>query len=260
MDEKGNKYLIIHTGSRNLGKQVAGHYQKTAVGLHTGKEKMWEEEEQIKAQYKAAGRRGEIQKALKELHRQFHQTAPDMPMEYCFLREKYSEAYLHDMELCQEFADANRIMIARLIVGQYGLSPVSEFTTVHNYIDHEGNLIRKGAVSAKKGEKLLIHINMRDGSLLCIGKGNADWNESAPHGAGRRYSRSEAKRKFCVEEYAGTMEAAGIYSTSVNYSTLDECPMAYKGMEEIVDTISETAEVINYLKPVYNFKANSTAL
>lgn len=259
-DEEQNKYLVIHTGSRQLGKQVAEYYQKIAVGLHTGKESMWEEEERIKREYKAAGRRDEIQETLKELHRQFRQTAPDMPVEYCFLYGKYSRDYLHDMKICQEFADENRKMIAKLILEHYGLDSKGSFTTVHNYIDHESNIIRKGAVSAREGEKLLIPINMRDGSLLCVGKGNPDWNCSAPHGAGRAHSRSEAKRLFTVEEYEKTMQDAGIFSTSVNRSTLDECPMAYKGMAEIVDNIGETAGIISYLKPLYNFKANSTTI
>lgn len=260
VDGENNKYLVIHTGSRQLGKQVAEHYQKMAVGIHTGKEPMWEEEERIKAEYKASGRRDKIQEALKELHRNFQQTPPDMPYEYCFLHGKFSRQYLHDMKICQEFADENRKMIARLIVENYGFKPVAHFTTVHNYIDHDFNIIRKGAVSAQKGERLLIPINMRDGSLICVGKGNPDWNYSAPHGAGRSHSRSEAERIFTVEEYERTMKEAGIFSTSVNASTLDECPMAYKGMEDIVDNIEDTAEIICRLKPVYNFKANSTTV
>lgn len=260
VDEENNKYLVIHTGSRQLGKQVAEYYQKMAIGIHMGKESMWEEEERIKAEYKAAGRRDEIQQVLKELHRNFRQTQPDMPHEYCFLHGKYSSQYIHDMKICQEFADENRKMIARLIVENYGFKPTAYFTTVHNYIDHDSNIIRKGAVSAMKGEKLLIPINMRDGSLICVGKGNPDWNYSAPHGAGRSYSRGEARRIFTVEEYEQTMKAAGIFSTSVNVSTLDECPMAYKGMRDIANNIEDTAEIICRLKPIYNFKANSTTI
>ena len=161
------------------------------------------------------------------------------------------------MRICQEYADENRKMIARQILDGYGLKAKDEFTTVHNYIDHDSNIIRKGAVSAKKDEKLLIPINMRDGSLLCIGKGNEDWNCSAPHGAGRLFSRSAAKYEFTVEEYAKTMEDAGIYSTCIDWSTLDECPMAYKGMEDIVNNIEPTAKIVKVLKPVYNFKATS---
>jgi len=255
VDEDGCKYLIIHTGSRQLGKQVAEYHQKIARGLHTGWGPLWEKEEEIKREYKVARRRNEIQEVLKKLHREFHQTAPDMPLEYCFLSGKYTQDYLHDMRICQEFADENRKMIAKLIIDNYGFKPISEFTTVHNYIDHDSNIIRKGAVSAMKGEMLLIPINMRDGSLLCVGKGNPDWNYSAPHGAGRLYSRSAAFHEFTLEEYAKTMKEAGIYSTSVAQSTLDECPMAYKGMKDIVDNIEPTAEIINVLKPIYNFKA-----
>ena len=147
VDEENNKYLVIHTGSRQLGKQVAEHHQKMAIGIHTGKEPMWEEEERIKAEYKASGKRDEIQEALKELHRNFWQTPPDMPYKYCFLHGKFSRQYLHDMKICQEFADENRKMIARLIVENYGFKPAAHFTTVHNYIDHDSNIIRKGAVS-----------------------------------------------------------------------------------------------------------------
>ena len=254
-DEDGCKYLVIHTGSRQLGKQVAEHYQKIARGLHTGWGPLWEKEEVIKREYKASGRRSEIQDALKELHRSFHQTAPDMPLEYTFLSGKYTDDYLHDMRICQKYADENRKMIARLIIENYGLEPLSEFTTVHNYIDHDSNIIRKGAVSAKDGEMLLIPINMRDGSLLCRGKGNPDWNYSAPHGAGRLFSRGTAFHEFTLEEYERTMREAGIYSTTVDGSTLDECPMAYKGMKDIVDNIAPTAEIIKILKPIYNFKA-----
>lgn len=257
VDDEDNKYLVIHTGSRQLGKQVAEHYQKIARRLHTGWGPLWEKEEQIKKEYKEAGRRSEIQEVLKELHRNFRQTAPDMPLEYCFLSGKYGEQYLHDMRICQEFADENRKMIARQIIENYGFEPLRNFTTVHNYIDHDSNIIRKGAVSARKGEKLLIPINMRDGSLLCVGKGNDEWNQSAPHGAGRLYSRSAARHEFTVEEYEKIMREAGIYSTSVDMSTLDECPMAYKGMRDIVDNIEPTADIIKVLKPVYNFKATS---
>lgn len=255
VDDHGCKYLVIHTGSRQLGKQVAEYYQKIARGLHTGWGPLWEREEQIKKEYKETGRRAEIQEVLKELHRNFRQTAPDMPLEYCFLSGKYSEQYLHDMRICQEYADENRRMIARQIIEAYGFEPVSAFATIHNYIDHDSNIIRKGAVSAKAGEKILIPINMRDGSLLCVGKGNEDWNQSAPHGAGRLFSRSAAKREFTLEEFERTMREAGVYSTSVDSSTLDECPMAYKGMEHIVNNIEPTAEIIEILKPVYNFKA-----
>ena len=157
------------------------------------------------------------------------------------------------MRICQEYADENRKMIARQILDGYGLKAKEEFTTVHNYIDHDSNIIRKGAVSAKKGEKLLIPINMRDGSLLCIGKGNEDWNCSAPHGAGRLMSRTAAFERLTMEEYQKEME--GIYSTCINTATLDESPMAYKSIDEIIEHIEPTAEIIKRIKPIYNFKA-----
>ncbi len=259
-DDEGNKYLVIHTGSRQLGIQVCDIYQKKAIGLHIGKEALWDEEERIKNEYKAAGRRSEIHDVLMELHRNFRQTPPDVPVELCFLTGKYSQNYLYDMKICQEFADENRHMIAKQLLEHYGLEPVGEFTTVHNYIDHDSNIIRKGAVSAKKGEKLLIPINMRDGSLICVGKGNEDWNFSAPHGAGRLFSRTEAFNRFTVEEFEKTMKEAGIFTTCVNHSTLDECPFAYKGMDDIVSNIGPTAEIVNVIRPVYNFKANSTTI
>jgi len=248
----------VHPGSRNLGLQVCKIYQKEAVGIHTGKESLWEEQERLIADYKSAGRRKEINDAIKELHRNFKQKKPDLPIDLCYLTGKYSDDYLHDMKICLEFADENRHMIAKLVIDNYGFNPVSEFTTVHNYIDHELGIIRKGAVSAKKGEKLIIPINMRDGSLVCIGKGNEDWNYSAPHGAGRLFSRTEAFNRFSVDDFKKTMKDAGIFTTCVNHSTLDESPFAYKGMDDIVENIEPTADIIKVIKPLYNFKANST--
>lgn len=255
-DENGCKYLVIHTGSRGLGKQVADYYQQTAIGLHTGMEKLWQQEELLKQEMKAAGQRNEIQAALKDLRNRFQPAEPDMPLDLCYLSGVYSEYYLHDMKICQEYADKNRWMIASQIMANYGLEYSEAFTTVHNFIDHDSNIIRKGAVSAKAGENLLIPINMRDGSLLCRGKGNPDWNYSAPHGAGRLYSRKDAKAQFTVEEFVKTMQEAGVYSASINKSTLDECPMAYKDMQDIVDNIGPTAEIVSILKPLYNFKAS----
>ncbi|MCR5736839.1 MAG: RtcB family protein [Eubacterium sp.] len=254
-DEEDNKYLVIHTGSRNLGLQVCKYYQKIAVGIHIGKEELWNEEQKIIAEYKAAGRRKEIKEAIKELRRNFKQKTPDIPLELCYLTGEYSQDYLHDMKICQEFAEENRHMIAKLIVENYGFKPIGEFSTVHNYIDHESGIIRKGAVSAKKEERLLIPINMRDGSLICIGKGNEDWNCSAPHGAGRLFSRTEAINRFSVNDFQQTMKEAGVFTTCVNESTLDESPFAYKGMKDIVENIEPTVEIIKVIKPVYNFKA-----
>ena len=260
VDDKGNKYLVIHTGSRKLGTQVCDIYQKKAIGIHTGKEALWDEEERIKSEHKAAGQREEIQDVLKELHRNFRQTPPDVPLDLCYLTGEYSQNYLHDMRICQEYADENRHMIARQILNHCGIEPISEFTTVHNYIDHDSNIIRKGAVSARKGEMLLIPINMRDGFLICVGKGNEDWNCAAPHGAGRLFSRTEAFNRFTVEEFEKTMKDAGIFTTCVNHSTLDESPFAYKGMDDIVNNIGPTADIVKVIKPVYNFKANITTV
>lgn len=255
-DDDGNKYLVIHTGSRNLGTQVAEYYQSLAYELMRGKDKLFEQQNEIIERYKAEGRRSEIQSAIKALHRDFQAQECDTPRELCYLTGEYREMYLHDMRICQEFASLNRITIAQIILGEaFGmqLSDCPHFETIHNYIDMESNIVRKGAVSAKKGEKLLIPINMRDGSLICVGKGDTEWNCSAPHGAGRLFSRGTAKEKFTLDEFRNSMD--GIFSTSVHLSTIDECPMAYKSMEDIVDNITPTAEIIRVIKPVYNFKA-----
>lgn len=255
-DDDGNKYLVIHTGSRNLGTQVAEYYQSLAYELMRGKDKLFEQQNEIIERYKAEGRRSEIQSAIKALHRDFQAQECDTPRELCYLTGEYREMYLHDMRICQEFASLNRVTIAQIILGEaFGmqLSDCPHFETIHNYIDMESNIVRKGAVSAKKGEKLLIPINMRDGSLICVGKGDTEWNCSAPHGAGRLFSRGTAKEKFTLDEFRNSME--GIFSTSVHLSTIDECPMAYKSMEDIVDNITPTAEIIRVIKPVYNFKA-----
>ncbi len=191
------------------------------------------------------------------LKRSFAAKESDIPKNLCYLIGEYRQMYLDDMKICQDYAALNRRTIAELIVNNaFGtkLEDFSSFETVHNYIDHDSNIVRKGAVSAKENEKLLIPINMRDGSLICMGKGNPDWNCSAPHGAGRLYSRSAAKETFTVDDFMKSME--GIYTTTVNASTLDECPMAYKPMDDIVKNISPTAEIIKIIKPLYNFKAS----
>ncbi len=255
-DDEGCKYLVIHSGSRNLGKQVAELYQKLAFDIHRGMDKLFEKQQQIIDEYKAAGRRTEIQAAIKELKRNYKLAESPIPKELCYLEGKYRDNYLHDMKICQEFAVRNRYMMAKIILNALFGKEVEDFgyfETIHNYIDHESNIIRKGAVSAKEGEMLLIPINMRDGSLICIGKGNEDWNCSAPHGAGRLYSRTQAKERFTVEEFAESMK--GVYTTCVNRKTLDESPMAYKTMDDIVNNISPTADIIRIIKPLYNFKA-----
>ena len=255
IDDDGNKYLIIHSGSRNLGKQVAEYYQNLAVELMQGKDELYKKQQEIIDAYKASGRRKEIQSAIKELHRTFQPNKLGIPKELCYLEGEYREKYLHDMKICQEYAVANRYYIGKIILEHMGInSTTHNFETIHNYIDMESNIVRKGAISAKEGELLLIPINMRDGCIYGRGKGNEDWNCSAPHGAGRLMSRSKAKEDLSLEEFQETM--AGIYTTSVGTATLDEAPMAYKPMESIVENIKDTVDIIKILKPIYNFKAS----
>lgn len=253
-DESGRKYLVIHTGSRNLGKQVAEYYQDVAIDLLQGRARLAEETRKLIGEYKAAGRQKEIQDAVADLKRRVTPGA-DIPQELCYLTGERREAYLHDMEICQIFASVNRSTIARAITDHMGWHIYGSFETVHNYIDTQSNIVRKGAVSATAGKPLLIPINMRDGSLICVGKGNPDWNYSAPHGAGRVMSRGAAKEAVTMEEYRVAME--GVYSTSVCEGTLDESPMAYKSIEDIVSQIGETADIKAHIKPLYNFKASA---
>ena len=248
----GTKYLVIHSGSRNLGKQVAEFYQRLAIDLSKGKEEYFARRDALIAEYKAAGRRKEIEKALKELRWKEHE--PTIPEDLCFVYGQYLEDYLHDVEICQRFARRSRELMAEIILQRLGIEAVHAFHTIHNYIDTDEMILRKGAIAAHKGEKVLIPINMRDGSVLAIGKGNPDWNYSAPHGAGRIMSRTAAKENLDLDEYR--REMAGIYTTSVNEATLDEAPMAYKSLSDIIDVIQESVDVIEVLKPIYNFKAN----
>ena len=214
-DNTGRTYLVIHTGSRNMGKQVADYYQKIAIDLH----------------------------------------GSEYPKDLCFLTGAERYNYLHDMQICQEYASENRRQIARLIMAHLGttLAEQDNFTTVHNYVNFEDGIMRKGAVSAHAGERLIIPMNMRDGSLICVGKGNPDWNFSAPHGAGRIMSRAEAIRRLRLEDYQASME--GVYTTCVNLSTLDESPMAYKPMDEIISNIGDTVDIVDIIRPLLNFKA-----
>ena len=253
VDDEDNKYLIIHSGSRNLGTQVAEHYQGIAIDLNLGKEEYFKKREEIIRTYKEQGRRSEIQSTLKQMEKEWEAKEPTIPRELCFLYGSFMEDYLHDVHICQEFAKRNREKMAEVLLQLTGLASVETFQPIHNYIDVDEKILRKGSVSAKAGEKLLIPINMRDGSLICIGKGNAEWNYSAPHGAGRLMSRSAAFERLTMEEYQAQM--AGIYTTCVNTATLDESPMAYKNMDEIVANIEPTAEIIAHIKPIYNFKA-----
>lgn len=253
-DSEGGKYLIIHSGSRNLGTQIARIYQSLAIDLNLGKEELFRKKEEIIRVYKEQGRRSEIQKALKELNCEFEAKKPTMPKELCYLHSSYMEDYLHDVEICQRFAKRNREAMAEILLEKIGLCGSEAFHTIHNYIDVDEMVLRKGSVSAKKGEKILIPINMRDGSLICIGKGNDEWNSSVPHGAGRIMSRSAAFERLTMEEYEKQM--AGVYTTCVNTRTLDESPMAYKSLDEITENIEPSAEIVAHIRPIYNFKAS----
>lgn len=248
----GTNYLVIHTGSRNLGKQVAEIYQQLAIDLNKGKEDYFDRRDEIIRTYKEQGRRKEIQKALKEISLDNKQTT--IPEDLCYLYGRFFDDYIHDIEICQRFATRNREKIAQILIDRTGLVAGEAFHTIHNYIDTDEMILRKGAIAAHKGEKVLIPINMRDGSILAVGKGNPDWNYSAPHGAGRLMSRTKARSELKMTDYQNTM--SGIYTTSVNENTIDEAPMAYKSMADIVDVIDETVDIIEILKPVYNFKAN----
>lgn len=254
VDDEGGKYLIIHSGSRNLGTQVADFYQQIAVDLNLGKEEYFKKREEIIATYKAEGRRAEIQAELKRLEREWESKEPTLPRDLCYLYGSFMEDYLHDVDICQKFAERNRAKMAEIILERVGMVALNTFQTIHNYVDVKEMILRKGSVSAKKDEKLLIPINMRDGGLICIGKGNEDWNCSAPHGAGRLMSRTAAFERLTMEEYQKEMQ--GIYSTCINTATLDESPMAYKSMDEIVEQIQPTAEIVARIKPIYNFKAS----
>ena len=248
----GTQYLVIHSGSRNLGKQVAEYYQRLAVDLNKGKEEYFAKRDALIAEYKAAGRRKEIEAALKALHWKSHEAT--VPEDLCFVYGEYLKDYLHDVEICQRFARRNRERMAEIILSRLDVTPLDAFHTIHNYIDTDEMILRKGAIAAHAGEKILIPINMRDGSVLATGKGNADWNFSAPHGAGRVMSRTAARERLDMEEYR--REMAGVYTTSVNEATLDEAPMAYKALSDIIDVIRDSVDIIEVLKPIYNFKAN----
>ncbi|MBQ7501670.1 RtcB family protein [bacterium] len=248
----GTKYLVIHSGSRNLGKQAAELYQNLAVDLNSGKEDYLAKRDAIIAEYKAAGRRSEIQEALKAL--KWDRRECTIPDDLCFVYGQYLKDYLRDVEICQSFARRSRELMAEIILQKLGITALDAFHTIHNYIDTEEMILRKGAIAAHKGERVLIPINMRDGSVLAVGKGNPEWNFSAPHGAGRIMSRTAAKERLNLEEYR--KEMAGVYTTSVSEATLDEAPMAYKSLSDIIDVIGESVDIIEVLKPIYNFKAS----
>ncbi len=245
-DDDGNIYIVVHSGSRHLGLEIANYYQEAGYKALTSFNKA--EIDAVIAQLKSDGRQSEIQEVLKGMKKH-----TSIPKPLAYVEGELLDQYLHDMKIAQEFAMYNRKAMIDVIVKGLGLHITEQFTTIHNYIDIENKILRKGAVSAQDGEVLLIPINMRDGSLICVGKGNEDWNCSAPHGAGRLMSRSAAKETFTVSEFKKQME--GIYTTSVGRSTLDECPMAYKRIEDIVDNISPTVDIKAVIKPIYNFKA-----
>lgn len=252
--EDKTKYLVIHSGSRSLGKQVAEIYQKLAVDLDKGIGYYLEARDEIIRSYKEAGRRSEIQEALKKLKWKKENEHPSMPEDLCYLSGKYLEDYLHDIKICQDFARKNREKMAEIILEKANIKALEAFHTTHNYIDTDEMILRKGSIAAHKGEKVLIPINMRDGSILALGKGNPDWNYSAPHGAGRLMSRTKAKESLDMDEYKDSMK--GIFTSSVNEGTIDEAPMAYKSINDIIDVIGESVDIIEVIKPIYNFKAS----
>ena len=254
-DDAGNLYLVIHTGSRNLGKQVAELYQAKAVRhLTPGADELEQEIKRTIEEYKAAGRREELQTVIKRMRRDYRPPEPTAPEALCYVEGEAREAYLHDMRLCQQWAVLNRKLIAVLLLKFFeGAGIVEEFESIHNYIGDD-NMIRKGAISAQKGERCIIPLNMRDGSLLCTGRGNEEWNCSAPHGAGRVLSRTQAYEQISMQDFEQAM--TGIYSESVNDFTRDESPMAYKPASEIIANIGDTVAIDTIIKPVFNFKAS----
>lgn len=244
VDEANNKYLVIHSGSRNLGVRVCNYYQNKAVEYCSCKKADYQP---IIDQLKAEGRQKEIPEIIKKYKQ------PKVPKELCYLEGDLFFSYFGDMRICQEYARINRACIATVILENMGWPNGAWFETVHNYIDVEQNILRKGAVSAQAGQKLIIPMNMKDGSLICTGKGNIDWLNSAPHGAGRLMSRAKAKETLNMEDFVKSME--GIYTTSVCKETIDEAPMVYKPTQEIIECIKDTVEINYIIKPIYNFKA-----
>ncbi|MDE6195010.1 MAG: RtcB family protein [Muribaculaceae bacterium] len=254
-DDEGNVYLVIHTGSRNLGKQVAEIYQACAVKhLTEGADDLENTIRRTIEEYKAAGRRSELQDVIKKMRREFKAAKPSLPAELCYVEGEAREQYLHDMRLCQRWAVLNRQLISLLLLRFFpDVEVVEEFESIHNYISDD-NIIRKGAISAAEGERCIIPLNMRDGSLLCTGKGNDDWNRSAPHGAGRVMSRSQAYQKITMADFEASMQ--GIYSESVNDFTRDESPMVYKPADEIIANIGDAVRIDTIIRPIFNFKAS----
>ncbi len=255
-DSSDDKYMVIHSGSRNLGLQIANTYQGIAIDLCSGKREFFERKEELIESYKEQGKRDNIERALKRLEKEYKGLKPEYPRDLCYLDGEFRERYLHDMKIAQEYASLNRKTMADIILYsmfEKELDDFPHFETVHNYISFKDNIIRKGAISAYEGERVLIPINMRDGSIIGVGKGNSDWNYSAPHGAGRVLSRTQAKQELDLAGFKESMK--GIYSTSVHQGTLDEAPSAYKPMEEIIEAMRDTVEVVDIIKPIFNHKA-----
>ena len=250
-DDDGNLYIVVHSGSRHAGLEIAEYYQEEAWKQLNHNQK--KDLDELIIQLKAEGRSNEIQERLSDMKSQILTT---IPKDLAYVSGSLFDDYINDMGIMQHFAMINRKAMMDEILKGLGIAEneiAEQFTTIHNYIDIHNMILRKGAVSAQKGVKLLIPINMRDGSLICIGKGNEDWNYSAPHGAGRIMSRRQAKKTLDLEEFKAEM--TGIYSTTVNLDTIDEAPMAYKTMDDIVANISPTAEIVKVIKPIFNFKA-----
>ncbi len=248
-DDEGNIYMVVHSGSRHLGLEVANYYQEEGYKELNGSAQR--DVDNLIMDLKSQGRHKEIQKSIAALK---NTKRTNIPKQLAYVSDGLFIQYIHDMKIIQKYAELNRQAMMDEMIKGMKLHVVEQFTTIHNYIDTDAMILRKGAVSAKCGETLLIPINMRDGSLICTGKGNDEWNQSAPHGAGRLMSRSAAKQSFTVSEFKKQME--GIYTTSVNRDTLDECPMAYKGIDDIVNNIDDTVEIDRMIKPIYNFKAS----
>ena len=250
-DEDGNLYIVVHSGSRHAGLEIAEYYQEMAWKQLNGRTKA--DIDAMICRLKEEGRQSEIEAQMAAMNKQIKTL---VPKDLAFVSGYLFDDYINDMRIMQHFAMLNRkAMVNTISIGLHLKEEeiVYQFTTIHNYIDTENMILRKGAVSAQKGEKLLIPINMRDGSLICIGKGNEDWNCSAPHGAGRVMSRTQARKGLSMDEFKAEM--SGIWSSTVTKGTLDEAPMAYKTMDDIVANIGPTADIVNVIKPIYNFKA-----
>ena len=255
-DDEGNLYFVVHTGSRNMGKQVADYYQDLADGIcNHGLDTYFIEKAELIAKYKAEGRKTEIQSALKALQERYKENSNKVPKDLAYLEGQHLEDYLHDMDICQRYAQLNRETILRQICKFFNLDfdSIEKFETIHNYIDLEQKILRKGSIDCSEGKRVLIPINMRDGSIIAVGKGNPEYNFSGPHGAGRLMSRNEARANISMEAFKESMK--DIHTSCVCEDTLDESPMAYKPMESILPWITDTCEVEKIIRPVWNYKA-----